>query len=79
MHFDVIESQPSIYLRGLNALGMPVLVKRIELEANRSKNAGRFSIIFPMDDIHEGSSYVARHIPSHTTTPSRKTTHVALF
>ena len=82
MHLNVIENQLSIHLKDLYAFGMPMSAMRIELEANRPKPIGQKSTTeFPALDkhLHEGSSYVARHIPSHTTTPPYQTIYLELY
>ena len=82
MHLNVIENQLLIHLKDLYAFGMLVSAMRIELEANRPKLIGQKSTTeFPALDkhLHEGSSYVARHIPNHTTTPPYQTIYLALF
>ena len=79
MHLNVIEGLDLIYPRDLYAFGMPVSVIRTEVEAISMKIQAVFPQFLPMDDLHEGSSYVARHIPSYTNTPPYQTIYLALF
>ena len=68
MHPNAIENQLLIHLKDLYAFGMPVSVIRTEVEAISMKIQAVFPQFLPMDDLHEGSSYVVRHIRSYPGT-----------